>query len=151
MRPEMSVALTFTGAGFDPDGVTATLGLEPTETWRFGDRILNTRLKREHDGWSLSTGRKKEIELENQVRSILEKVQSRLNKVKSVSDEHDLDVELACVVYVADETPSMHLDSEVVELMAELGAEIDIDLYVLPPEKSHSKMEKAKEPAVKQS
>jgi hypothetical protein len=141
MKPEISVALTLTGSDLNPDDITSRLDLEPTRTWRLGDQILNTSLKREHGGWSLSTDRKPVIDLQDQLDLILREVQAQTDALNELANERNFNVELACVIYVSDETPVIHFDAEVVELLAELNAEIDIDLYVLPSEEQSSSAE----------
>jgi len=41
------------------------------------------------------------------------------------------EVELACVIYAADDRPAIHLSADVVRQLAQLGAGIDVDYYDL--------------------
>ncbi|GGN94243.1 DUF4279 domain-containing protein [Nocardia rhizosphaerihabitans] len=49
---EVSVSLRLTGA-FDPDEVTASLGLTPSDQWRSGQQGAAPKLRRSSDGWVL--------------------------------------------------------------------------------------------------
>lgn len=145
MATEILTEFTLTGIGFDPDEVTTLLGIKPTETWRLGDLIQNTFLHHKHDGWCLSTGQEEldeqnSIDVPRQVRFIFEQLQPYTSKLKDVCARFRLDVELTCVVYIEGDRPAIHFDSDVVRWLAELNAEIDVDLYVLPdPEDNASK------------
>lgn len=45
-----------------------------------------------------------------------------------------IDVELSCIVNVYGSVPELHLDPNVVQFAASIGAALDFDVYVLPDE-----------------
>jgi hypothetical protein len=54
MTSEMAVALRLTGHDFSPEKVIPSLGVSPTNTWRLGDTVQNTLLKKKHDRWEFA-------------------------------------------------------------------------------------------------
>jgi len=123
-------SITLTGGDFDPDEVTDALGIEPTKTWRIGDPIQNTLLKRKHNGWSVATSREESLDLGKQIRDLLRRLEPTFSSIATLRDRVDLNVEVSCAIYIYGETPSMHLDRETLSMIERLDAEIDFDLYV---------------------
>ncbi|MBH0781422.1 DUF4279 domain-containing protein [Nocardia bovistercoris] len=52
---EVAVSLRLTGS-FDPDEVTAALGIVPSDQWRVGQQGQAPKLRRNSDGWVLGLG-----------------------------------------------------------------------------------------------
>ena len=134
MEPEVRVAFTLTGLGIDPDVITEGIGLRPTKTWRLGEKNQNTKVRRKYDGWSIVMKRHRSADLGQEIRRLLEPILPHANAIRKTCEEYDLEAEVGCAVYVSDETPAMYLDSDIIKLLADLNAEFDIDLYILPPE-----------------
>lgn len=133
MAAQISAAFTLTGIGFDPDEVSRILGLIPTKVWRYGNQIQNTLLKREHDGWSLSTELSERGDLSKQVNIILEILYEKSHDIKKICEDFNINGEISCVIYAKlEELPEIHFSHEIIRKASELNAEIDVDLYVLP-------------------
>jgi hypothetical protein len=130
MATQILAALTLTGA-FDPVEISRRLGLAPTKVARRDERIGKSALQYKCDIWSISTGKRESLALEEQVREILAQVGTSAHAIRSARDELSISVELACAVYVEGQAPSMTLGPETIAQLAELGAGVDIDLYVL--------------------
>ncbi|HXT35599.1 MAG TPA: DUF4279 domain-containing protein, partial [Chloroflexota bacterium] len=62
------------GYGYDPTVLTHALGIEPTETWRIGDRTRKSGRPYKHDGWSLSSEEVASLDLQEVVLPILTRV-----------------------------------------------------------------------------
>lgn len=130
MATSICSSITVTGGDFDPEEVTNALGIKPTKTWRVGDPIQNTLLKRKHNGWSFATPRQESLDLGKQIRELLRELEPKFSSIAALRERVGLDVEVSCAVYIYGETPSMHLDRETLSMVERLGAEIDFDLYV---------------------
>jgi hypothetical protein len=130
MATQILAALTLTGT-FNPTEISRRLGLSPSKTARCGERIGKSALRYKFDLWSISTDKRDSLALEEQVREILARVGTSANSIRMVRDELSIYVELACAVYVQGQAPSMTLSPETVAQLAELGAGVDIDLYVI--------------------
>jgi hypothetical protein len=132
MTSEIAVAMRLTGQDFSPEKVTPLLGVSPTNTWRLGDTVQNTLLKRKHDGWEFALPVQAVLDLEAQLCALLDLFESRRHSVLEVCDRFGLEVEVACAVYVTDEAPIMHLSSRTMRRIATFNANLDIDLILLP-------------------
>ena len=130
MATSILSSVTLTGASFDPEQVTDALGIEPTKTWRIGEPIQNTLLKRKHNGWSVATPRQESLDLGKQLRDLLRELEPKFSSIAALRERFGFDVEVSCAIYINGETPSMHLDRETLSMVERLGAEIDFDLYV---------------------
>jgi len=146
----ISAEFTLTGTGFNPDEVTSFLGIHPAKTWRKGDLVDPRTLPRyKHDGWKLSAGYKEldeenAVNLSNLVLDIFHKLQPHTSRLKVVCEKYKLAAELTCVMYIeGNDRPEMHFDHDVVKWLAELNAETDLDLHVLPKQTRRKRRVKA--------
>ncbi len=130
MATSILSSITLTGEDLDPEQVTDALGITPTKTWRIGDPIQNTLLKRKHSGWSVATPRQVSLDLAKQVRDLLRELEPKFPAIAALRERLGFAVEVSCAIYIYGDTPSMHLDREILSMVERLGAEIDFDLYV---------------------
>ena len=142
MTCEMAVALRLTGQDFSPETITRLLGVSPNKTWRLGDAVQNTLLKRKHDGWEFSIPQQAGLDLEEKLCALLDIFKSHKQRLFEVCDRFGLDAEIACAMYVTDEAPIMHLSSRTMKRIAALNADLDMDLILLSPENEVGNVEK---------
>jgi Domain of unknown function (DUF4279) len=142
MTSEIAVALRLTGQDFSPEKVTPLLGVSPTKTWRIGDTVQNTLLKRKHDGWEFALPLQAALDLEAQLCALLDLFESRRDSILEICERFGLEVEVACAVYVTDEAPIMHLSPRIMRRIATFNADLDIDLILLPSENEACNTEK---------
>ncbi len=132
MTVEIEASLTLTGENLIPDEISALLDKVPTKIWKTGDLISpRSTLRRKQNGWSLSSNVEDIYYLESHVKSIFEKLRSSWESLVNLC--HLYDAEISCVVYVdvGDSVPAIHFDQDTIQKVAELNAEIDVDLYYL--------------------
>lgn len=129
MPTRIRTEFQLTGEGFDPDKVTTLVGIDPTKTWRKGDRIPSTILIEKYTGWTISSPEETSIHLDKQIVRLLKPIVLVKEKIIEAYNTYGLEAELSCFVFVEGQTPVIHFDSQIVKLAAELGAEIDVDLY----------------------
>lgn len=129
MPTRIRTEFQLTGEGFDPDKVTTLVGIDPTKTWRKGDRIPSTILIEKYTGWTISSPEETSIHLDKQIVRLLKPIVLVKDKIIEAYNTYGLEAELSCFVFVEGQTPVIHFDSQIVKLAAELGAEIDVDLY----------------------
>jgi hypothetical protein len=130
MATEISVDFTLTGR-FKPNEITNLLGINPTNTWEFGDSIQNTASRRKYDGWKLSTANKSD-DLNKQIQSIIIQLSPHASKLRAFCEKFNLESEVACCIYVDnDEIPEIHFNHEIIKKLVELNTEIDVDFYLL--------------------
>jgi hypothetical protein len=134
MKTETSAAFTLTGLELDPDAASARLGIVPTKTWRAGDPIDGrTTLRYRHSGWRLQSALGKSAHhLEDHIETLLAQLQPAWSPLTGLCARYD--GEFSCVIrlHPDDQAPAMHFANDVIGRIAELNAEIDIDLYILP-------------------
>jgi transposase len=129
MGTRMHVEFTLTAIGLDPKEITSRIGIRPTKTWRKGDQIQKSLLKFKHDGWSIST-KENDGDIGLHIKQLMDQLKPHKTKLKKIIKDLNLDAELSCVVFTEeDDRPAIYFKRNVIEFLAELGADIDIDLY----------------------
>lgn len=131
MIPEIKAEFILTGKQISPDEITRLLGMYPTRTWKEGDFIQETKLRRKHNGWCFSVSSdKNSLDLEDYISPILRALLPKSDTIKCVSDEYGLASELSCAIYIRDETPSINLGIETLTGLAKLVTTFDIDIIL---------------------
>lgn len=134
-RNETSAAYTLTGLDFDPDEITESTGIAPTETWRTGDIIPGTvKAPYRHNGWEVNSSRDpaspRDVGLEDHIADVLGRLRPGWAALARLGTRFD--AEISCVVYMREaQGPMAHLDPWLVRRIGELNAAIDLDLYCL--------------------
>jgi hypothetical protein len=113
-----------------PDEVTATLGLAPSRSWRTGD-LINERMgrRRSTGEWCLSSGLGLDAPLEEHVDAVLRQLRPCWPRLVDLCTRYEAGLNCVVKSYGGDR-PALPFDKEVVRRCAELGAWIDVDLYV---------------------
>ena len=114
------------------DEITRILGLQPTTTWRRGDRIPRTTMARKQNGWRLDSPAMPAGDFEEQFNVLLKVVMPHSEKFKNLPPQSE--VELSCVIYVYDQRPVISFSADAVRCLASIGATIDVDYYDLTEE-----------------
>ncbi len=120
---------------FSLDVVTERLGVQPTETWKVGERVnpnhpINQKL-RSHTGWRFKIDAKESLDTEDVLRPLLEVFQSKTDTINQLKEELTLDVCLELVIQIYDGyTPGLVIYPEFSKFAAEINAFLDVDMYV---------------------
>jgi hypothetical protein len=131
MPPKIQTEFCITGIDLLPEQITIDLGLTPTQTWRLGDPIQETQLRRKHNGWCFSIGQSEDNwELEKSLAALIDHLLPYANIISSVCENHILHCEISCAIYVSDETPIINLCPETISHLAQLNASLDIDIIL---------------------
>jgi Domain of unknown function (DUF4279) len=123
---KVHVSLRLLSGEKSPDQIFVELGVPADNSWRTGERRGKTSLIEKENGYEFRSGQPGDISLEEQVHSLLHRLEPIASKVRSIGCEV---VQLTCVVY-ASRMPSIHFSSSAIEMLDRLGASIDVDLYV---------------------
>lgn len=136
MESEIYAYFSLIGIDFDPDEITAKVGIKPTKTWRVGDLVTpRAIIRKKHNGWRVDSQVEDSIHLEDYIKSVLEQLQPGWLPLVELCKRYDS--EIACVIYYrSGSVPSIHFDKHLVDMAHQLNAEIDVDFYVLPEEVS---------------
>ncbi|MGH2408971.1 MAG: DUF4279 domain-containing protein [Chloroflexota bacterium] len=116
---------------FDPEQITAMIGMAPTESAKAGELVSEkTNYRRPRSRWKIKSSMVGSVPLGEQVESILKTLEPRREKVAEVSLQYEAG--FGCAVYIYDaQGPALHLESSIVERIAALHAYVDVDVYCL--------------------
>jgi hypothetical protein len=101
--------------------------LFPDRTWKPGDLRPNTKIIEKNNGCMFLSGLEKEACLEDHLDALLLRTKPIAAAIKEMSRNHI--VEIWCAIYT-DNSPPLFFDKNVIEDIASLGANFDIDLYL---------------------
>ena len=110
-----------------PEMITDVVGLNSDRSWRVGDKRPHTIIEEKNYGWVIDSGLLKTNSMEQHVRALLERVAPYKNAIKQLS--RDDSVEFSCVLYTH-ETPALNFNASTIDQIGQLGASLDIDLYL---------------------
>ena len=134
VRSEIYAYLVLTGRALVPAEVTTHLGVLPDRTVYVG-QVTNERTGRRAEGgrWELHSGLPLSADLEAHVDAVLRRLEPLWPALVGVAQsDSGVRVTLECVVTsFGGARPAISFRSEVVRRLAEVGGEIDVDLYVL--------------------
>jgi hypothetical protein len=110
-----------------PEAISSAIGVSPDRTWKVGDKRPHTIIEEKCNGWILGSGLDRSVSLEKQIETLLGKIENCNDAIRTLSRSDT--VELSCVIY-ADATPALNFDASIIDKIAQLGASLDIDLYI---------------------
>lgn len=120
---------------FDPDEVTARVGLIPTSTGRLGDPLGNspvpgsTARKQRIDHWSLRAGPREADDLNEVLGELHALLVTGWAQLVTACKADDLLVCVSCVVELRSTfTPATWITAPTLRWITELGADLDIDV-----------------------
>lgn len=128
--------ISFTGNDdvydFPLEIVTERLNVQPTTTWRMGDKINNIR-NRSFTIWKYESDTLETLDSEDVLRPILNVFQSKTDTINQIKKELNLSVQIYLVITMIDGyTPGLTIFPEFSRFAAAINAFIDIDMYVYP-------------------
>ena len=125
---EYRAYFTVTGE-FEPASITEQIGLEPTSSWKKGDRNERTHLERKFSRWSLDSRLDKFASLEAHITDVLEQLKPNAGQVKQVLKLDDGGIQLVGWFYK--DYPGLHFEKDLVAGLAELELSVDFDFYYM--------------------
>ncbi|MGO9340216.1 MAG: DUF4279 domain-containing protein [Terracidiphilus sp.] len=114
---------------FDPDAITARIGLKPSESWTKGDRSERTRIERKFSRWSLFSRLPHSALLEDHLKDVLEQTSGHAEEIRRLGTEYDVGIQL--VGYFHTSYPGFVVDRELISNLAHLNVGFDCDFYYL--------------------
>jgi hypothetical protein len=129
--PRVWVSFDLLGASFDPDAITAQMGVEPTHAHRRGDPIREDKGRRRHDRWRVTAGPRETIEIGEMLSEVVERLAPASNVMNAVYATHDVKAMLTCAVEPRSAlTPYVLFPVEIVQWAAQQGVAITTDLML---------------------
>ncbi len=131
-RAELETHLKAVGS-FDPEELTAAVSIQPSKTWRAGERVGRSKISLESDGWRISCRQSSTQNANEQVSELLQILGDSTSDLISFCEDHGLEVILTVRAYVPSGSgaPNLVLKRDIIQALAELRAELDIDVMTL--------------------
>lgn len=115
---------------FDPDEITALVGIQPTDTWHIGE-VTSSRSGRRTDvaRWKLQPRVASPVELEDRISAVLIALEPAFDRFCELGQRYEATIQ--CVVYAHGAQAGQHFEREHIRQAGLLNAAIDLDLYAL--------------------
>jgi hypothetical protein len=131
--PRVSLSLWLGQGRFEPDEVTARVGITPTIAVRVGDPNP-VGVPRRHARWGLRIGPTAELHAEPLFAELYRLLLPSWGLLSAAVREVDLAPRIACVVELRSSVaPSLKVPPTDMNWIVELGAELDIDIALTGP------------------
>ena len=115
---------------FEPDEITALLGIQPFETRRMGDPRKNGDRTYPFSSWSACRQDEPAMDAGEQCLAIVRQLRDKLPVLQEIARKTNVAFGILIVPDVWDgETPAMYFEREVIEFCHRANASIQIDLY----------------------
>ena len=129
---EISARLVITGFACDPHHITKLLGIQPDAMWRIGDALsFTSERKRTDNGWAIESKISNTVDLDAHIAAILEVIGNAKSNFKNLPQDSTVYLSCGITVNRGPGGPSIVFSPQMVASLAELGAEIGIDIYCL--------------------
>jgi len=126
---ETIVRLRILSETLDPESISRELRLQPDRSWSKGTKDKKvSRNMAKVNGWLLNSGAAKDVPLKDQIGMLVNRLKPHSEKIRGISGANTVD--FSCVIYTPTEPP-LYFDKEAIGTIASLGANLDIDLYML--------------------
>jgi hypothetical protein len=125
-------------AVFGPDAVeaiTAHLGLSPSRIWSKDDPRVKGGTPLGTTKWVLDSDVGKDRAWNEHLAALLPILESRQSKIRDLPEGHE--ATLQCVAYFRSANPGFSLSPDIMSRVANLGLELDFDIYCLGPVEPH--------------
>jgi hypothetical protein len=126
---EQYAYFTVTG-DFEPARISERLQLEPTDSWKKGERNEVTHYERKFSRWCLRSRLPDTEKLEDHIRDVLNQLAPRSGQVRELVDELGMGV-IECVGHFHASYPGFTLERDLVAAMAQMNLELDCDFYYM--------------------
>lgn len=119
------------------DNITELLGIVPDKVYVKGEKRNlknpNSPLIKKNS-WIIGSGLDKYSTFEDQIKSLLDIIESKIDKFKPLCKRYYCELSCALFIYLdnGESTPWVHLDSKYNALIKDLNVEFDLDLYIFP-------------------
>src|SRR5262249_4993632 len=115
-----------------PQEMTDFLGQSPTITWRMGERIGHSQVRRPNNGWMLSVETEGDsVDVGCVVNTLFANVKGRESRLQELLSSYAVTgiVQLELYSHGAG-WPSFYLDPIAIRAMAEIGLGLDLDVHL---------------------
>lgn len=116
---------------FDPDVISARLGLEPFKSHRVGD-LRGDGTPFDFAGWCFGRCDEYDVDSNVQVRKTIAPLLGKMAELRAIKEEFGaiLVIEVVPTIYGGEPTPDLAPAEDIIRFCYEAGAAIDIDYYL---------------------
>jgi len=132
--PELRCEFVLRGQDLQPEHVSRTLGMEPSQLWMVGDPIVRGVGRRHSNGWIITVGPDRGLDLQPLAEELMRLVSPSTAQVQQLAREIGILPAIYAPIYFYDELPDLTFPSDVVRWASEIGAAISVDLFDLGDE-----------------
>ena len=109
----------------------STLGLEPTNQWKKGDLIKNKPVARKQSCWSIGTGKKESLDINNQLSELIAMLKGKEEIINKISEKYDTTPFFMILINIEDdEKPIISIYSPIIKFASSINAHLEIDWYI---------------------
>lgn len=131
MSTNVNVEFVITGDIFDINTITEKLEIQPTEQWIKGEKVPNRKVVRKDTCWSYGLGEEDSLDIYNQLSKIINILNPRRDVLRGLKETFELEYLFLVTINIENDVkPIISLKSPIIELMDDIGAEFDVDLYL---------------------
>jgi Domain of unknown function (DUF4279) len=130
-KTQINVELSIFGDNFITDSLSDSLLIKPTATWIKGYEIKGRKnVFRKETSWRFETGFIETLFLDGVLKNLIDIFENKVEIIKNFIKNNDLRVKVFIVIEIYDEEkPAIYFDSNFLNFINGLGAEIDVDMY----------------------
>lgn len=130
-KTRVKASFIMEGEELNPEYVTQVLDLTPTKSWH-KDEVYKENKKRACGSWILSIDFEESYDIMNQMDKLCSYIEGREVKIKFIKDKYCGIIVVSIVVEVENqEVPGIIIKDKMSRLMANIEADIDIDIYLM--------------------
>ncbi|MBC2370325.1 DUF4279 domain-containing protein [Listeria booriae] len=119
------------GERLDPAIITDLLQINPDETWRKGDSIPGKSMIRRSGNWSIATEFEASFDVNDQLSQIVSIIKPKKERLQNIREVYKLAYGFIIIIKIENNSkPAIHFDTDLINFVAEIKAEIGVDLYI---------------------
>jgi hypothetical protein len=128
------VKLTISSIDLTSEEICDAVGLTCDQEWKIGDQRGKTIIREKENGCMFESTLPESSPLEDHVDALISRLKPYSEKIKTLSKTNE--VEFSCVIYnyIDPVNPGFHFEKGIISDIHSLGADLDIDLYLLGKE-----------------
>lgn len=131
MSTSINVEFVIIGEVFDLTIITNKLEIKPTEQWVKGERVSNRNIVRKDTCWSYGLGEEESLDINNQLKKMFDILKFKRNILKELKAIFKIEYLFLVTIKIENDVkPIISIKTPIIELMNDIGAELDVDMYI---------------------
>ena len=131
MAEEYYAELTISSLTLTPDEISEMLGMKYDHCHVKGNNIGKSILKAPKHSWMVYSRIPRDNDIDEHITDLLERISPISDKLKNIVSYPDIEILFYCVIYTKNRQ-DFGFNYDQVQAIADIGASINVDLYLLP-------------------